>query len=247
MSVNGQNGHGGPLWSRWISSLTKRMRNGTVDLVAYRRLAVQLHYALPRGEASRSVLVITPSNPILAAHASTLLAQSMAAELHKPVLLADVDPREPQVSRIFDATSNAGFTDLMHRAEMCVQPLVLATSAPNLSVLPVGRGPESAPQPRPDQIGPFLEAASQEHDFVVLSGGAVLSNTTALAVAPLAGSVLLLAVENKTRVADLEAAQHALAVCRVSNIGLVLTTEVRSKPAVRRAAESPGSALAHQE
>ena len=65
------------------------------------------------------------------------------------------------------------------------------------------------------------------YDFVLLSGGSVLDDSMALALAPHVGGVLLLVVENKTTVEGLDAAQDALSLCKARKVGLVLTTRVK--------------------
>jgi len=57
---------------------------------------------------------------------------------------------------------------------------------------------------------------------VLLSGESVLDNSMAMALAPNVGRVLLLATENQSKVADLEAAQDVLNFCKARKVGLLL-------------------------
>jgi hypothetical protein len=89
--------------------------------------------------------------------------------------------------------------------------------------LPAGKL-EPAPRASFADIPGFLNAAKQHYDFTVLCGGAVLTNPGSLAVAPAVGRVLLLAIENVTKIQDLDAARDALHFCKAERVGLVLTS-----------------------
>jgi shikimate kinase len=87
-----------------------------------------------------------------------------------------------------------------------------------------------------------LAEAQRQFDFVLLSGGSVLEDPAGLALLPNAGSVLLLVLENETRVEDLEAAERALALCKARNVRIVLTSPVRGELGFARSAGSSGGA-----
>lgn len=238
---NGNTGSG----SFW-SSLLKPFRRQQLDVAPYRRLALQLHYALPRADSSRSVLVVSPSSSVQAAYASTQLAQTLGEELRQPVLLADASPIAPDVTHTLGCSANMGFTDCIVDPQRSILPLSFATSDPNVAFLPIGRRASSLDPPTKEQVAPFLRNATDSYGFVILSGGAVLGNPMALALAPHVGSVLLLAIENETKVSDLETAEEALAMCKAAKVALVFTTEVTIGNAKRQEMSAPAAALAHQ-
>ena len=232
--------------SSFLQSLAKRFRRADLDLAPYRRLALQLHYALPRPAVSRSVLVVAPTSTEQAAYASTVLAQTLGDELRQPVLLADASPHDPDMTRSLGCTANAGFTDCIIDPDRPFVSLLLATSDPNVSFLPVGRRTSALNPPTAEQVTPFLKAATDSYGFLVLSGGSVLSNPMAPALAPHVGSVLLLAVENRTRISDLETAEEALAMCNAAKVALVFTTEVHGSRLRRPESVAISAALAPQ-
>lgn len=227
MSVNG-NGH--KSLSTWWRRLAGR-RNGD-ELDAYRRLAVQLHYDLSAAGASQSVLLVSPGTSQLCACSSALLACCAADELGRSVLLVDICPRDPAASRLLGCSQRPGFAELLSEPQEMIENLVLSTSCHGVSFIPAGAARQLAAPARVGALQRFLQAAESRYDMVILAGGAILADPSALVVAPYAGCVLLAVVENQTRMDDLEAAQSALSRCQASRVGLLLTTPLpRRMPA----------------
>lgn len=202
-------------------SLWDRFNPTEPDLLPYRRLAHQLHYRLS-GDGLRSVLLVTPSASALCAHGALLLAACAAEERREPVLLIDASPREPEVSRILGSNGRAGFLDLLARPETALDSMVIHTDRENVHVLSIGAA--SVNGNSQEGLRKLLEAAESRYGLVLLSGGAVLSDPMALLLAPSVGLILLLAIENETKVDELNAAQDALNSKKPRQMGLVLTT-----------------------
>jgi len=214
--------------SRWWTSLWRRSRGSEQDLAAYRRLALQLHYDLPRPQSDRSVLLVTPTASALCAHGAATLACCLAEEVSRPVLLMDASPGRPDVTRMLDCAARPGFVDFLADPELKLDDLIVPTTHDSVFFLPAGTGPGPSSQPvSRDGVGALLEAVGSRYDFVLLSGGSVLDNSMALALAPHVGCVLLLVIEQKTTVEDLDAAQDSLCFCKARKVGLVLTTPIR--------------------
>ena len=225
-NTNGNNGNG--FASRWWSSLRwRRSRPSDQDLAPYRRLAVQLHYELPRPESQRSVLLATPAETLLCANGSIALAGCLAEELCRPVLLVDASPRESEVSHLLDCAARRGFSDFWADPKLPLEELVLPTTQPNLCFLPAGTAVGTSHAAPAEDLAAWLGALESRYDFVLLAGGSVLHNSMALVLAPYVGCVLLLVMEDETRLDDLEAAQDALSFCKARKVGLLLTSPVR--------------------
>jgi MinD-like ATPase involved in chromosome partitioning or flagellar assembly len=197
-------------------------------MAPYRRLAWQLHYDLPRGEDVRSALLVTPSSSTLCARGGVLLSTCLAEQLRRPILLIDVCPGNPETTRIMGCTERHGFTDFLANPSLLLDELVLPTTCENVSFLPSGKAPARSQPVSHEAIDKLMKASQCRFDFVLLTGGAVLSDPLSLALAPGAGSVLLVVIENETRVDDLDAAQNALNHCKARNVGMLLTTPIRS-------------------
>jgi hypothetical protein len=206
--------HWRALWERW-----NRVDH---DLEPYRRLALQLHYRLTP-PAPRSILLVSPDPSSLSAQGSALLARSAAEALHQRVLLIDASPGAGDVSGLLEGAGRRGFGDLLRDPRLDLDDLVVPTSHQNVLFLPVGEYGAGA-DALGDNVGGLLAAAQRGNELVVLAGGSVLQSPLPLSLAPHVGCVLLLAVENETRIEDLDAAQQALSLARAREIGLVLTS-----------------------
>lgn len=216
MGGNGNsNGHKRNVPWRWSGK-----RPG-LEEEAFRRLALQLHYDFGGPGEERSVLLATPMPSELCARGGTLLACALADELRQPVLLVDASPRRGELAALIQSPEAAGFTDMLADSSLRIESLVMPTSHPHVAFLCSGN---SAP-PASDaaSVLAVLAQAAANYRFAIFAGGSVLNDSLTRAVAPHAGCVLLLGVENETMVNDLDAAQNALHYGKARKVALVLT------------------------
>ena len=217
-STNGHKSH----WWKWGT----RPRAPQEDLAPYRRIALQLHHDL-RERESRSVLLASPTaSPLDARNASTL-SFCLAEELGQRILLVDASARTRALSHLLGCAESPGVSDLLVNAESRLDSLALPTSRENVWFLPAGSRLPAASATAPEALQTMLKSALGQFEFVVLSAGAVLGDSTALAIAPYAGCVLLFVVENETTVDDLDASHNALNICKARKVALVLTARPR--------------------
>ena len=213
----------------WWSSVWRHLRGSEQDLSAYHRLALQLNYELARPQGVRSVLLVTPTASALCANGIAELACCLADELGRPILLVDASPRRSEGTRTLGCEAGPGVFDLLADPKLRLDDVVVPTTHDNVFFLPAGAEPDRASHAHlPDGIETLLAAAQEKYDFVLLAGGAVLDNTMALALAPHVGCVLLLVVDKKMTVDDLDTAQDALSFCQARKVGLVFTTTVKT-------------------
>ena len=149
------------------------------------------------------------------------------------MLLVDATLASCELTKMAGAQDAPGLGDYLGDPHMSLESLALPTRHENVWLLPagVGRALATANGARHNDdsagIASLLDAAAIKFDFVVLAGGSVLRDPLSLGMAPHVGCVLLMAVENQTRVADLDLAQQSLAFCRPRKIGILLTLPLR--------------------
>ncbi|MEZ5977451.1 MAG: hypothetical protein R3F34_04455 [Planctomycetota bacterium] len=68
----------------------------------------------------------------------------------------------------------------------------------------------------------MLEGALEHHDFVLLVCPPVLEDSTAMAFPGVVDQVVLLAVDGRTRVDELDETRDLLTECKARRIGIVL-------------------------
>jgi Mrp family chromosome partitioning ATPase len=209
--------------SRWRGLFRWGARPAKPDQEPWRRLALRLRQDLG-AEGPRSLMMVTPGEGEFEARCSLALAESLADELGKPVLLVDAAPRERRLSRWLKCAELRGLTDALVEPETPLAEIVLRTTHPNVAIVPAGIIADPVGHVANDRVSALLEAFQRDHEVVMFSGGGVPANGLALALAPIVGRVLLLAAENETTSEDLEAAQDSLRVRNARDIGLVLAT-----------------------
>jgi hypothetical protein len=192
-------------------------------LVPYRLLALQLHNDLRRGFASRSVMLVSPDDSRICAVAAANLACCMAEELGRAVLLADAT-REGLLSSEMTNAAPSGLNDFLSNTDLPLNSLTLPTSFNDVLFLPSG---SRAAGYRPENTPELLAAAADGFEFVVVAGGAILTDPSALACAPAFGAVLMLVIENETSTRNYEDAEQALKMCKVENVRVVLVDRIK--------------------
>jgi Mrp family chromosome partitioning ATPase len=210
--------------SRWRALFRWATRPPKPDQEPWRRLALRLRHELAPTDGPRSLMLVTPGEGEFEARCSLELAESLADELGKPVLLVDAAPRERRLSRMLKCAELRGLTDALVEPGTPLADIVLRTTHSNVAIVPAGIIADPVGHVANDRVAALLEAFQRDHEVVLFSGGAVPANGLALALAPIMGRILLLAAENETASGDLDAAQESLRVRNARDIGLVLVT-----------------------
>ncbi len=213
--------------SRWRALFRWAARPAKPDQERWRRLALRLRHDLELASGPRSLMLVTAGEGDFEARCSLELAESLADELGKPVLLVDAAPRERRLSRLLKCTELRGFADALVDPELALGEVVLRTTHPNLAIVPAGIVADPVGHVATERVAALLDAFQRDHEVVLFSGAGVPANGLALALAPVVGRVLLLAAENETTSEDLEAAEESLRVRNARDIGLVLATRSR--------------------
>jgi|SRR5580698_8388574 protein-tyrosine kinase len=134
------------------------------------------------------------------------LAFSMAMEKDLHVVLVDADVAKPQISRMFGVGSERGLLDAVTDAAVELEPLILPTDVPNLSLLPAGtqsdRATELLASERMVEAMNWLLHRDRSRIFLFDSPPLLLS-TEAAALAEVAGQIVVVVRAGYTE-------QHAL-------------------------------------
>jgi receptor protein-tyrosine kinase len=140
------------------------------------------------------------------------LALSLALEKDIEVLLVDADVPKPHVSRIFGMQQEPGLMDLLHHPEMHPNQVILRTDVPGLTLLPAGRGHDTATEmlasERMAQVIQQLAVPSGRR-IVLLDSPPLMLSTESRVLAAAAGQVVLVVRAEST---SRQAVSHALDV-----------------------------------
>ena len=133
---------------------------------------------------------------------SVNLAISIAMEVDHTILVVDTDIMKRDLSRVMGVVDNKGLFDLLADPTLRLEDLLVRTNLPNLVILPVGTKREGSTELLASLRMRELadEIARRYHDRIVLfDSPPVLATTTASALAPLVGQVVLVAEAGSTK------------------------------------------------
>ena len=154
---------------------------------------------------------------------SVNLAISLAMEVDHTILVVDTDIMKRDLSRAFGVVDRKGLFDLLSSPNLRLEDLLVRTNMRNLVILPVGTKREGSTEllasMRMRELADQL--ARRYADRVVLfDSPPVLATTTASALAPLVGQVLLVAEAGSTKHETIREALQRLD--RVTITGVIL-------------------------
>lgn len=154
---------------------------------------------------------------------SVNLAISLAMEVDHTILVVDTDIIKRDLSRALGVVDRKGLFDLLALPHLRLEDLLVRTNLRNLVVLPVGTKRDGSTELLASMRMRELadEIARRYHDRVVLfDSPPVLATTTASALAPLVGQVVLVAEAGSTKHETIREALQRLD--RVTITGVIL-------------------------
>lgn len=182
--------------------------------------------ALNAGQAGRpaNLIMVTSSVPGEGkTFTSTNLAMSMSIERDHTILLVDTDIMKRDLSRQFGLSDAPGLYDYLDHQFDDIAQVIYRTSLPNMVIIPAGRythvSTELLASARMQTlVGEF--AARYSDRIVLFDTPPLLATTTAVALAPLVGQLVLVVEAGETRTNIVEDALRTLDRAQVT--GLVL-------------------------
>lgn len=184
----------------------------------YRQLAIQVATDLPCNAGGRSLLLSPACRACDGYHAATWLSFHLANSLGHRSLIIDVMPRGV-VGRDQDQ-----FGQLIENGVQTLDDCVQSTSHSSVDLLTVfGSQPERS-WCSSEQWRAILAGATSRYDYVLISTPQAQRETRVLILPSLVDSVLLLSMEGRTLIEQLEQARETLERCNAPRIGIVMTT-----------------------
>lgn len=187
-----------------------------------RALRMQLQIRWAHANESQRVLAITSPGP---GEGRSYLAANLAvvfSQLGERTLLIDADLRAPRQHRIFNVSDRVGLSAVLSgRADRGA--VVPVPKFGGLSLLPAG-----APPPNPQELlsrhalAKLLDELRPDYDVILFDTPPVMNFADAQSVAFRAGSVLILARKDHTRLDDTHAVIRELSDTGARVVGTVL-------------------------
>ncbi len=208
--------------SGWLARILSGRASADGMLPSFRRLAMQLEFDLGASDRGRVLMMAPVGSGEDACAASTELALVLGGELGKRVLVIDGAFQSASTSVSLGMQDRPGLADLLRR-EPCASRYCEVEGAPWM-VMPRGRADAVRPIPLASgEIRQIIDEARNSFDYVLLATDSPGDDGRALVFPACADRVLLLAIEGRTLLEDVDSCRRALENCSETRVGLVLT------------------------
>jgi tyrosine-protein kinase Etk/Wzc len=185
-----------------------------------RSLRTALQFAML--EAPNNRLLISGATPGVGKTFVSVNFAAITAASGKKVLLVDADLRKGRVNQFFSISRSSGLSELI-AGTLGLEKAIRSSILPNLDVITTGvLPPNPAELLMSDSFSQLLEKLSPAYDLVIVDTAPVLVAADTASVAPLAGSLLLVARAEKTQLGELNESVRRLAHAGCSANGVIL-------------------------
>jgi protein-tyrosine kinase len=177
--------------------------------------SMQANYSPGRG--APNVIMLTSARPGEGKSFSSLnLAGSIAQHTQREVLLMDVDAKQRSISSQLGLTDRPGLLDLSNNTSLRIEDVIIKTSIPHLSLMPVGSGQSGGldiTQTRP--VTALVERIARRfpNSVVLLDAPPCLSTSDPSTLAPFVGQIVLVVEAERTQRNEVIAALDLIKAC----------------------------------
>lgn len=200
----------------------------------YKLLRANLNFTLPEGEKC-AIIGVTSSMRGEGKSTTAINLSYVLAENGKKVLLIDGDLRIPSVAKKMHIASTPGLTDFLMGFENQQLGVFKSKLLDNWYILPAGELP-----PNPSELlgsrrmESFLNAMSEEFDYIVIDLPPVNLVSDALAIANLITGMIVIVREDYTEKKELERCIRQLKMSNVNVLGCVMNETKSGKDSYGR-------------
>ena len=177
--------------------------------------SMQANYSPGRG--APNVIMVTSARPGEGKSFSSLnLAGSIAQHTQREVLLMDVDAKQRSISAQLGLADRPGLLDLSNNPTLRIEDVIIKTSIPHLSLMPVGSGQSGGldiTQTRP--VTTLVERIARRfpNSVVLLDAPPCLSTSDPSTLAPFVGQIVLVVEAERTQRNEVIAALDLIKAC----------------------------------
>jgi protein-tyrosine kinase len=177
--------------------------------------SMQANYSPGRG--APNVIMVTSARPGEGKSFSSLnLAGSIAQHTQREVLLMDVDAKQRSISAQLGLADRPGLLDLSNNPSLRTEDVIIKTSIPHLSLMPVGSGQSGGldiTQTRP--VTTLVERIARRfpNSVVLLDAPPCLSTSDPSTLAPFVGQIVLVVEAERTQRNEVIAALDLIKAC----------------------------------
>lgn len=193
-------------------------------------LALRIERDLQRQGRGRSLLVTAADDDAIGVETAVELSWSLAEDLGHTVLIVDGAFDVRTLSAELGLAGKAGLSELLDAAQQdgaSLQAAVQPTVHERIFVLPHGNDTGDRAI-RIEAIRRLLASACERFDVVVVQGSLLANGSRSMAFSSLVDAALLVAVEDRTTLAQVTRGQRLLNDCGATRVALVLANRLRA-------------------
>lgn len=176
-----------------------------------------LQSAYSSGHGSANLILVTSSRPGEGKSFTALnLAGCIAQQNQREVVLVDIDAKQRPVTFELGLGDAPGLLDLVRDPVLRIEDVIIPTSIPSLSFLPIGaRLSSNSEMPSSRPISAIVERLGRRfaNRVIVLDAPPCLSTSDPSALAPVVGQILMVVEAQRTQRNELEAALELVRTC----------------------------------
>lgn len=196
---------------------------------AFRMLGVSTMSALSKLTAEKQgradTLLVTSAEPEAGKSTVTSNLAAALARTGRRVVVVDADLKRPRQHRIFGMPNDVGLSDVLlngNRIHTALRP----TMIPGISLLSSGSLAAHSVGPlNPHSLGQVIAHLAERADVILLDGPPLLASADALALAPVARGVLVIAARNQSTRRRVQIALKRMERVGGRTIGVVFNKE----------------------
>ncbi|MBI4557995.1 MAG: AAA family ATPase, partial [Candidatus Hydrogenedentes bacterium] len=159
------------------------------------------------------------------ARASLELAEFLAEDQKRRVLIVDAGFGENLLSRQFQVASTPGFLNMLNGTQEQTTSLAVGTGHPQVFFLPGGETSQGVTQLlMSERLHERIAEMKQHYDYVLLTCPSLIEDSASLAFPSVVDCVLVLVVPGTTRLSEAETCRKTLEHCKARKVGLILAS-----------------------
>ena len=219
------------LWSsvlgRWYErARTLVLRRSEPASLGYRFMARLIEREFPRDASGVCLAFSAPDSDKASSDALLMLAYCLRSELGSRVLIVDarLKGQLDGITGRLGLGEAQGFAEILRDGIDGHEKIAVASSVPNVDVLPSGASQDEPTMPLDRlRLKNLLAAAVARYDYVLLQVSSPLRDTRALVIAAEANAMFLLAEDNRTFMTTLDECRKVLLANGVNDVRVVVT------------------------
>ncbi|MEW6605999.1 MAG: exopolysaccharide transport family protein [bacterium] len=210
----------------WLSGWSEsRYKKNNQYNKSYHKLAMQLHFELGGSERGYCLMLSCPYLPEVTSQFALELAEFLAIDQNRKVLIIDAFFRDNLLSKEFKISSSPGFLNMLDGTQPLTDSLIHLTDYPKVFFLPAGKSNYGMTHlMTSNQLKEKLTQLQEQFDVVLLSSDSVMEDPSAFAFPSIVDCTMLLVMSKVSQWSEIKSYRNILNKCNLRKMGLIIVS-----------------------